>query len=140
MLPNKVRLSKSDEALIPDDPTESSRGRTLDRVHAVLRGELDADQLEPDEARIFHDFWSVYMAGPNPERDAFVAKMHAEGGYAGEDDQAPLVRTPRGQCGTHDQSPTIRSKHRAAAGRGKAEATESTTLPWGSIQIRSVQL
>ncbi|HEV2679529.1 MAG TPA: hypothetical protein VGV14_03440 [Rhodanobacter sp.] len=33
------------------------------------------------------------MAGPNPERDAFVAKMYAEGGYVGEDDQGRLVRT-----------------------------------------------
>ncbi|WP_158754678.1 hypothetical protein [Dyella sp. S184] len=89
----KVRLSKSDEALIPDDSTESSPGRTLDRVYAALRGEFDADQLEPDEARIFHDLWAVYMAGPNPERDAFVAKMRAEGGYVGEDEQGRLVRT-----------------------------------------------
>lgn len=89
----KAQLPESGEALIPDDPTESPPGRTLDRVHAALRGEFDADQLEPDEARIFHDLWAVYMAGPNPERDAFVAKMRAAGGYVGEDDQGRLVRT-----------------------------------------------
>ena len=37
-----------------------------------------------------------YMAGPNPERDAFVAKMYAEGGYVGEDGQGRLIRTLRG--------------------------------------------
>lgn len=84
---------ESDEALIPDEPRGSLPGRTLGRVYAALRGEFDADQLEPDEARIFHDLWAVYMAGPNPERDAFVAKMRAEGGYVGEDDQGRLVRT-----------------------------------------------
>jgi len=89
----KIRLSESDETLIPDDPKESSSGHTLDRVYAALRGDFDADQLEPDEARIFHDLWGVYMAGPNPERDAFVAKMRAEGGYVGEDDQGRLVLT-----------------------------------------------
>jgi len=74
----------------------SSPGRTLRRVHAALRGEFDADQLEPDEARIFADLWGVYMAGPNSERDAFVAKMYTEGGYVGEDDQGRLVRTLSG--------------------------------------------
>ncbi|WP_147269656.1 hypothetical protein [Rhodanobacter denitrificans] len=104
----KVRLSKSDEALIPDDPTESSPGRTLDRVHAALRGEFDADQLEPDEARIFADLWGIYMAGPNPERDAFVAKMHTDGGYVGEDDQGRLVRTlPGGGVELVDNSTNV---------------------------------
>ncbi|MFC5527672.1 hypothetical protein ACFPPA_18155 [Rhodanobacter ginsengisoli] len=88
-----AKLPESDAALIPDDPTESSPGRTLDRVYAALRGEFDADQLEPDEACIFHDLWAAYMVGPNPERDAFVAKMRAEGGYVGEDDRGRLVRT-----------------------------------------------
>ena len=98
----KIRLSKSDEALIPDDRTESSPGRTLDRVYAALRGEFDADQLEPDEVRIFEDLLIDYMAGPNPERDAFVAKMHAEGGYVGEEDPGRLVRTLLGGwCGNH---------------------------------------
>jgi hypothetical protein len=104
----KVQLSKSDEALIPDDPMESSPGRTLDRVHAALRSEFDADQLEPDEALIFEDLWSVYMAGQNPERDAFVAKMYAEGGYVGEDDQGRLVRTlPGGGVELVDDSTNV---------------------------------
>jgi hypothetical protein len=88
-----MNVPESDEALIPGELTGSSPGRTLGRVHAALRGEFDADQLEPDEARIFEDLWGVYMAGPNPERDAFVAKMYAEGGYVGEDDQGRLIRT-----------------------------------------------
>lgn len=88
-----MNTPESDEALIPDEPCRSSPGRTLRRVYAALRGEFDADQLEPDEARIFSDLWGLYMAGPNPERDAFVAKMYAEGDYVGEDDQGRLVRT-----------------------------------------------
>lgn len=81
-----------DEDLIPDEPL-SSPGRSLDRVHAAIRGGFDADQLELDEERLFHDMWSDYMAGPNPAREAFVAKMHTEGGYVGEDEQGRLVRT-----------------------------------------------
>jgi hypothetical protein len=77
-------------------PMESDPGYTLERVRAAVRGEFDADLLEPDEERLFHDMWSVYMAGPNPERDAFVAKMRAEGGYVGEDEQGRLVRTITG--------------------------------------------
>ena len=91
-----MNISESDEALIPDEPKGSSLGRTLGRVHAALRGEFDADQLQHDEARIFADLWGVYMAGPNPERDAFVAKLYAEGGYVGEDDQGRLIRTLSG--------------------------------------------
>jgi hypothetical protein len=93
-----MNTPESDEALIPDEPMSSS-GRTLDRVHAAIRGEFDADRLEPDEERLFHDMWGVYMAGPNPERDAFVAKMHAEGGYVGEDDRGRLIRTLPGGGG-----------------------------------------
>jgi len=89
----KARPNESDESLIPGGFAESSPGRTLARVHAALRGEFDAHQLEPDEARIFDELWTTYMAGPNPERDAFVAKMREEGGYVGEDDQGRLVRT-----------------------------------------------
>jgi hypothetical protein len=88
-----MNVSESDEALIPGRSRGSSQGRTLDRVYAALRGEFAADQLEPDEARIFEDLWGIYMAGPNAERDAFVAKMYADGGYVGEDDQGRLVRT-----------------------------------------------
>ena len=87
-----MNTSESDEELIPDESLSSS-GRVLDRVHAAIRGEFDADQLEPDEERLFHDMWSVYIAGPNPELDALVTKMHAEGGYVGEDDRGRLVRT-----------------------------------------------
>jgi hypothetical protein len=90
-----LNTPEADEYLIPDESL-SSPGRTLDRVYAAIRGEFDADQLEPDEERLFHDMWGVYMAGPNPERDAFVAKMHAEGGYVGEDEQGRLVRTLSG--------------------------------------------
>jgi hypothetical protein len=72
---------------------KSSRGRTLDRVRAAVQGEFRADLLEPDEERLFHDMWAVNMAGPNPERDALVAKMYAEGGYVGEDESGRLIRT-----------------------------------------------
>jgi len=77
-------------------PPESDPGYTLERVRAAARGEFDADLLEPDEERLFHNMWSVYMVGPNPERDGFVAKMRAEGGYVGEDEQGRLVRTIAG--------------------------------------------
>jgi hypothetical protein len=90
-----MKTLESDEAPIPDEPL-SSPGRALDRVHAALRGEFDADKLEPDEARLFQNLFGDYMAGPNPERDAFVAKMYAEGGYVGEDGQGRLIRTLRG--------------------------------------------
>jgi hypothetical protein len=69
---------------------------SLARVRAALAGEFSADLLESDEERLFHDMWGAYMAGPNSERDAFVAKMYAEGGYVGEDDHGRLVRTLRG--------------------------------------------
>ncbi len=75
---------------------ESGPGFTLDRVRAALQGELSANVLEPDEERLFHDMWGVYMAGPNPERDALVAKMYAEGGYVGEDENGRLIRTVAG--------------------------------------------
>jgi len=65
---------------------------SIERVRAALAGELSADALEADESRVFHVLWSEYMAGPNPERDLFVAKMRAEGGYVGEDDYGRLVR------------------------------------------------
>jgi Protein of unknown function (DUF2384) len=87
---------ESDESLIPPGTLKSSPGRTLDRVRAALQGEFSADLLEPDEERLFHDMWAVYMAGPNPERDALVAKMYAEGGYVGEDERGRLVRTLTG--------------------------------------------
>lgn len=68
-------------------------GYTLDRVHAALRGEFDADQLSPDEEVLFADLFANYLMQPNPENEAFVAKMFAEGGYIGEDEQGRLVRT-----------------------------------------------
>ena len=90
-----MKTPESDEIPIRNERLSSS-GRTLDRVNAALRGEFDADELEPDEARLFQDLFGNYMAGPNPERDAFVAKMYAEGGYVGEDGQGRLIRTLRG--------------------------------------------
>jgi len=68
-------------------------GYTLDRVHAAIRGEFDADKLSPDEEVLFADLFACYLAQPNPEDEAFVAKMFAEGGYVGEDEQGRLVRT-----------------------------------------------
>jgi hypothetical protein len=87
-----MNTPESVEDLIPDEPL-SSPGRTLDRVHAAIRGEFDADQLESDEERLFMDLFAQYLAQPNAENDAFVAKMYAEGGYVGEDEQGRLVRT-----------------------------------------------
>jgi hypothetical protein len=63
------------------------------RVHDALAYQISADDLDADEARVFMGLWGNYMAGPNPERDAFVAKMYAEGGYVGDDEQGRLVRT-----------------------------------------------
>lgn len=88
-----MEVSESDEALIPNEPIASSPGRTLDRVYAALRGELDADLLEPDEARLFMDLFAEYLARPNPEGVAMAANMYAEGGYVGDDEQGRLVRT-----------------------------------------------
>ena len=79
----------ADQPMIASELDEASR----ERVRAALAGELSADDLDADESRVFHVLWSEYMAGPNPERDAFVAKMYADGGYVGEDDQGRLVRT-----------------------------------------------
>lgn len=75
------------------------------RVHAALAQEISADDLDADESRVFMDLWGSYMAGPNPERDAFVAKMHAEGGYVGDDEQGRLIRTlPGGGIEVIDES------------------------------------
>ena len=35
----------------------------------------------------------TWLAGPNPERDAFMVKMYVEGGYVRKNDQGRLVRT-----------------------------------------------
>lgn len=88
-----MEVSVSDEALIPNEPIASSPGRTLDRVYAALRGEFDADLLEPDEARLFMDLFAEYLARPNPEGVALAAMMYTEGGYVGEDEQGRLIRT-----------------------------------------------
>lgn len=116
-----MNTNESDESLIPEEPLESSPGHTLDRVYAALRGEFDADLLSPDEERLFHDMWAVYMAGPNPERDAFVAKMFAEGGYVGEDGQGRLVRTLPGggfEVIADDGPAVVRSQRRPKADLG----------------------
>jgi hypothetical protein len=86
---------EADEGLIPDESLPSP-GRTLDRVYAAIRCKFDADRLEPDEERLFHDMLGVYLAGQNPERNMFVTMMRAEGGYVGEDEAGRLVRTLRG--------------------------------------------
>lgn len=65
----------------------------LSRVRAAVAGQLDADTLNDAEAAAFMDAWAVYQMGPNPESEAFAARMRAEGGYVGEDDQGRLVRT-----------------------------------------------
>ncbi|WP_447731667.1 hypothetical protein [Rhodanobacter soli] len=91
-----MNSNEPDESLIPDEPMPSPPGGTLDRVYAALRGEFDADQLSPDEERLFMDMFAQYLAQPNAENDAFMAKMRREGGYVGEDEQGRLVRTLRG--------------------------------------------
>jgi hypothetical protein len=88
-----MKKSGTDEALIPNESIGSSPGRTLDRVYAALRGEFDADLLEPDEEMLFMDLFAEHLMGPHPEDDALVAKMYAEGGYVGDDEQGRLVRT-----------------------------------------------
>jgi len=81
-MPRKVGLSKSDEALIPDDLAGSYPGRALERVHAALAGEIAAEMLEPDEVAIFWDLFAEReMQGNTPSR---AAKMYAEGGYVGD--------------------------------------------------------
>jgi hypothetical protein len=76
------------------------------RVHAALTHQISADDLDVDELRVFMDLWGNYMAGPNPERDAFVAKMYAEGGYVGDDEQGRLIRTlPSGGIEVIEESP-----------------------------------
>ncbi|WP_147269654.1 hypothetical protein [Rhodanobacter denitrificans] len=91
-----MKNSKSDEALIPNEPIASASGYTLDRVYAALRGEFDADLLELDEQVVFTDLLAEYLMGPNAEGEAFAAKMCSEGGYVGFDDQGRLVRTMPG--------------------------------------------
>lgn len=88
-----MNTTYSDEQLIPDEPMDSSPGYTLDRVHAALRGEFDADLLEPDEAILFADLFAEYMSAPNAESIAWAAKMREEGGYVGEDEEGRLIRT-----------------------------------------------
>lgn len=85
--------NESDESLIPDECLTTLTGYTLDRVHAALNGELDADQLSPDEELLFTDLFADYLMRPNLENEAFVAKMFTEGGYVGEDERGQLVRT-----------------------------------------------
>lgn len=72
---------------------ETGPGYTLDRARAALIGEFDADQLSPDEELLFADLFTDYLMQPNPENEAFVAKMFAKGGYVGEDEHGRLVRT-----------------------------------------------
>lgn len=88
-----MNANESDESLIPEESEESSPDHTLDRVYAALRGEFDADQLSPDEELLFAGMFADYLMQPNPENEAFVAKMFAEGGYVGEDEHQLLVRT-----------------------------------------------
>jgi len=72
---------------------ESGPGFTLDRVRAALQGEFNADLLDVDEERLFMDLFAQYLSQPNAENEAFTAKMLAEGGYVGEDDNGRLIRT-----------------------------------------------
>ncbi|WP_139350858.1 hypothetical protein [Rhodanobacter sp. C01] len=89
-----MNVSESDEALIPPREYDgrlyqASNGRWGFVIKADGEFVLRADDYDDQgEARAgMCDFLEPYVNG------AFVAKMFAEGGYVGEDEQGQLVRT-----------------------------------------------
>lgn len=89
-----MNISKSDEALIPPPEYDGMIYRAPNGQWGFVIEEAGkiilrvGGYLDEDEARIgMCDFLEPYV------NDAFVAKMFADGGYVGEDEQGRLVHT-----------------------------------------------
>jgi len=86
--------NESDESLIPPDEEEgrvyqAPNGKwgfviEVNGAEVVRQGSYDdEDEAREDMGEFMESYWTR----------AFVAKMYAEGGYVGEDEQGRLVRT-----------------------------------------------
>ena len=72
---------------------EKSPGATLERVRLALQGKFTIDDLSTAEQEAYFDIVSKELGKPTDEQVAYFARLRAQSGVVGLDENGRLVRS-----------------------------------------------